>query len=290
MSTATLDELELLNVPLAHASSIDWSAVTSSYEQTLVRSQAQEAIQSLEILGVRLIDVTFDGAVALLESLLADEPVEPKTLYFVNSQALNQAAQNEDYRRVLNQGDYVFGDGAAVRLAARLHGLHLQANLKGADLIPALLHATADQGYRYYMLGGSPESVRRTAQLATQMFPGWELAGFHHGYLHAGNTAEVLHDINQHRPDLLLVGMGSPVQERWIDDHRDLLHTRVCAAVGTLFGYRAGEPACSASWIRRAGCDWTPSFLQQPVKWQRQLWSNSTLLGRIALAHCLRRR
>ncbi|MBS0210498.1 MAG: WecB/TagA/CpsF family glycosyltransferase [Planctomycetes bacterium] len=286
MSVDQVDEL-VSKEPSASVKSIDWPAAEVAIDEEVNQSQAQASSQAYEILGVRLLDVTFDGAVALLESLLIDEPGEPMTLYSVNSQALNLAARDLDFRRVLNEGDYVFAEGAAVRWAARLQGKRLRANLNGEELIPALLHATADQGYRYYMLGGSPESVRRTAQLATQMFPGWELAGFHHGYLHAGNRAAALRDINRHRPHLLLVGMGSPVQERWIHDHRDLLDTRVCAAVGTMFGYRAGEKPCGDTWIRRAGYGSLPAFVQQPEKLRRQIASNSALLSRIAWAHCV---
>jgi len=103
--------------------------------------------------------------------------------YFVNAHSLNAATSDRAYRKVLNSGDIVFGDGTGVRWAARLRGIRLRDNVNGTDLVPALLTATAGREYRCFLLGTDEDSIRRAADHATAAFPGWTLAGYHHGYL-----------------------------------------------------------------------------------------------------------
>ena len=91
-------------------------------------------------------------------------------------------------------------------------------------------------------------AIARAAATAQRTFPGWIAAGFHHGYLFdRHSTADVVRQINDARPDVLLVGMGNPLQETWIHQHRQELEVPLCIGVGGLFSYWAGN-------LRRAPC------------------------------------
>ena len=184
------------------------------------------------------------------------------------------------YRAVLNSADYVFGDGTGVRWAARLGGVHLRDNVNGTDLVPELLTATAGRGYRYFMLGAEAATIHRAADNAARLFDGWTLVGSHHGYLDRRGTEQVIHQINRTRPDLLLVGMGNPLQERWIHEHRERLHVPVCMGVGGLFRYWAGDVQRAAPWLRRFGAEWVGVLWQQPEKAARYLLGNPLFLAR----------
>jgi N-acetylglucosaminyldiphosphoundecaprenol N-acetyl-beta-D-mannosaminyltransferase len=233
------------------------------------------------ILGVRVADLTMADAIELLHGLIRTPREQAATLFFVNAHTLNLAYEDPSYRRVLNRATYVFGDGTGVRWASRLQGVRLKANLNGTDLVPELFHATAGQGYRYYLLGSTAESIRRAAHDVQRRFPGWELAGFHDGYLDAERTARVIDEINQVEPHLLLVGMGNPLQERWIDRHRDQLRVHLCMGTGGLFSYWAGDIRRAPAWIRRLGYEWLRILLQQPHKWRRYVLGNPAYLLRV---------
>src|SRR5688572_16979779 len=116
-------------------------------------------------------------AIAGLEQLLVERYDDARAIYFVNAHTLNLASENPDYRDLLNDADYVFGDGTGVRWAARVRGMRMQANLNGTDLVPRLFHDTAGRGYRYFLFGATPDTIDRAASNAQQCFPGWTLAG-----------------------------------------------------------------------------------------------------------------
>lgn len=238
--------------------------------------------RALWILGVEIADVTRRRAIALLERMIGQYGGRTGCVFLVNAHALNLAAADPGYRQVLGAADYVFGDGTGVRWASYLKGSCVQDNLVGTDLVPTLFRETAGRGYRYFLLGSDGQTIGRAAAYARNTFLGWTQAGYHHGYLTTAElSASAIRRINQTRPDVLLVGMGNPIQERWIYAHRHQLRVPVCMAVGGLFGYWAGEIRRTPLWLRRRGAEWLGILLQQPHKARRYLLGNPLFLMRI---------
>jgi N-acetylglucosaminyldiphosphoundecaprenol N-acetyl-beta-D-mannosaminyltransferase len=220
----------------------------------------------------------------MLERLMRAGDGRCHAVYFVNAHTLNLVVDEPDFRDVLAEADIVFNDGTGVRWAARQRGITLQDNLNGTDMIPAFFAATKDRGYRYFLLGATPESIERAAATARERFAGWELAGYHHGYVQGEAGQAVVEQINAAQADLLLVGMGNPLQERWIHGHRSRLRVPLAIGVGGLFDYWAGSLVRAPKWVRRFGSEWVHLMLRQPHKWRRYLLGNPTFLYRITRA------
>jgi N-acetylglucosaminyldiphosphoundecaprenol N-acetyl-beta-D-mannosaminyltransferase len=202
-------------------------------------------------------------------------------VYIVNAHTLNLAAESSDYRDILNSADAVFGDGTGVRWAARLRGIRMLDNLVGTDLVPLFMAKTRDEGYRYFLLGGQTRIVEAALDSVGRTFPGLEIAGYHHGHFAQADNADVVRKINATRPDVLLVAMGNPTQERWIHEHRAHLHVGLCVGVGGLVDHWGGALQRAPLWVRRSGLEWLQILLQQPYKWRRYLIGNPKYLVRV---------
>jgi N-acetylglucosaminyldiphosphoundecaprenol N-acetyl-beta-D-mannosaminyltransferase len=233
----------------------------------------------VHVLGVKIVNETFEQALERLEPILAGRAAT--ALFFVNAHTLNLAASDPGYRRELNEADLVYGDGTGVRWAAKARGIRMKANLNGTDLVPALL--ARGRGLRCYLLGATPEAIERAAAHFRQAYPGCVLAGHHHGYLDEAATNSVIDAINAADVDLLLVGMGNPLQERWIARHRARLEVGLCAGVGGLFTYWAGDLDRAPCWMRRVGIEWLHILRRQPQKFQRYVLGNPLFLLRLLL-------
>jgi N-acetylglucosaminyldiphosphoundecaprenol N-acetyl-beta-D-mannosaminyltransferase len=235
------------------------------------------------ILGVNILNVTINRALALLENHIVNHDGRTRSVYFVNAHTLNLAAADPEYRAVLNSGDYVFGDGTGVRWAAKLKGVRVLDNLVGTDFTPKLLRKIHGRENSYYMLGSNEHTVSVAARYGQEMFPGWSLHGYHQGYL---NTPEknsaAIEKINAAKPDVLFVGMGNPIQERWIHQNLPYLKVPVCMGIGGLFDYWAGNVSRAPKWLRRLGHEWIWRLFQQPKdKMHRYLVGNPLFLARI---------
>jgi N-acetylglucosaminyldiphosphoundecaprenol N-acetyl-beta-D-mannosaminyltransferase len=235
----------------------------------------------LPILGVDVTDVTMKEALRILETMVREG--SQRSVFFVNAHSLNLAREDPAYLRVLRAADFVFGDGAGLRHAARLlHGVRLKDNVNGTDLIPLFLREQGGKGYRYYLLGSTADAIARAAEHAQRTFPGWELVGYHHGYLDEEESERVIEEINTAQPQLLLVGMGNPKQELWIEANSSRLQVSVSVGVGGLFAYWSGDLSRAPAWLRRAGMEWIHLLIRQPRKFRRYVLGNPGFLLQVA--------
>ena len=242
-------------------------------------------MRKADVLGIEVDDLSFDHALSVGRTCLADNVSH--TLFFVNAHTLNQVCASQTYRRVIEQGHLIFGDGSGVRIAAAMRGSQLRANLNGTDFIPALLASTLQDGKSCYLLGGEQEVVAKAAEEIERLFPNWTVVGYHHGFLNQATTAAVLDEIRAAQPDLLLVGMGNPLQEYWITENRDKLSVSLIVGVGALFSYISGDYRRAPHAMRRLGVEWLWVLVMQPHKWRRYVFGNPAFLRR-ALVHASR--
>jgi N-acetylglucosaminyldiphosphoundecaprenol N-acetyl-beta-D-mannosaminyltransferase len=236
------------------------------------------------LLGVRILNTTSLRVMDWLEEALRCRGRRPGSVFFVNAHTLNLAASDAAYRATLNGVDLVLGDGTGVRWGARLQGIQMAENINGTDFVPQWFRS-AEHGHSYFLLGAAPKTIAMAADFAQRTFPGWTLAGCHHGYLSdPAATASALEQIHEARPDVLLVGMGNPIQEQWIERHRDQIDAAVCLGVGGLFDFWAGNVRRAPRWLRRLGHEWLWRLYEQPgLKARRYLIGNPLFLARVCL-------
>ncbi len=237
----------------------------------------------VEILGVRIANLHTIEAVAHMQKLIWTTSPHARAVYIVNAHTLNLACDDPGFRAVLNDADTVFGDGTGIRWAARWQGKKMIDNLVGTDLMPFFFANTLERGYRYFLLGARPDVVLRASEHLRTTYPGLNVVGHHHGHYAPSELDEVVAKINAARPDVLMVGMGNPVQERWIHDNRPrLTAVKLAIGVGGLFDHWGGVLTRAPRWVRRNGFEWVQLMLQQPHKWRRYLIGNPKFLARVA--------
>ena len=225
----------------------------------------------VQILGVRILNMDKSQAARLIWSWARSGDGRPRAVFIVNAHTLTLAETDPSYRAVLNRADAVFGDGVGVRVAARLRGVEMRDNLVGTDLMPFLFAQPFGERLRYFLLGGTPETAAGAAAGLRERFPALDLAGYHHGYFEEKEAAPVIESINEAAPDVLLIGMGNPRQERWIHDHLAALRVPVSIGVGGLFDHWSGRLRRAPRWARQRGLEWCQILFQQPHKWRRYL-------------------
>jgi N-acetylglucosaminyldiphosphoundecaprenol N-acetyl-beta-D-mannosaminyltransferase len=241
------------------------------------------------LLGVGVTNATKEHAVALMDAWIQARDGRTRAVFIVNAHTLNLAWDRPAYRAVLNSADAVFGDGAGVRLAARLKRTRMRDNLVGTDLLPEFFRARLGRGYRYFLLGGVPGTAERAVKRLESDFPGIRIAGHHHGYITDHDTSDILGVIHTATPDMLLVAMGNPKQEEWIHRHLPRLRVPVSIGVGGLFDHWAGTLQRAPRWVRDLGMEWAQLLMQQPHKWRRYLLGNPKFVARLGREIVLQR-
>lgn len=200
---------------------------------------------------------------------------------YLNADGANRAAFDRAYRRILQRASLVYADGMGVVWASRLTRQHLPQRITLGDLLPDVCHMAARRGLRLFLLGGPPGLAAQTAKRLQEQCPELKIAGTHHGYFLPAQDREVIELINQQHPDILLVGMGVPKQEKWLWRHRQDLDVPVLWGVGAAFEYHAGVTRRAPIWMCRCGLEWCFRLLLEPRRlWRRYLVGNALFFFR----------
>lgn len=209
---------------------------------------------------------------------------EHRRVAYVNAHVLNQSFENPTVRAALLDADLVYCDGYGVRLAARTIGLPAPHRMTGADWVWNLACLSEAQGRSIYLLGAEPGAAGDAAEALRKRHPRLEVVGTHHGYfpLEGPHNERVLEDIAHHRPDILLVGMGTPQQELWVHRHFDRIEANVVWTVGALFDYVSGRMARAPQLMADNGLEWIFRLAMEPRRmWRRYLIGNPIFLRRV---------
>lgn len=201
------------------------------------------------------------------------------TILYVNVHCMNARRSDPAYGAILERADVVYCDGTGVRLAARLRRLQIPARTTAADWIHDLCRLALKYDLSLFLLG-SVEGVASEAALALRTrYPGLRVVGTGSGF---DADTETVERINSAHPDILLVGMGTPTQEKWIDEYRDRLDVPVIWAVGALFEFVSGRIRRGPRWMTDHGMEWMCRLAAEPSKlWRRYLFGNPWFFWRV---------
>ncbi|MBA2692062.1 MAG: WecB/TagA/CpsF family glycosyltransferase [Rubrobacter sp.] len=205
-------------------------------------------------------------------------------VFNANVHCLNLAYRDRSLRRVLDEADVVFCDGAGVMLAARMLGGRMPERITYADWIYRLSDLAESEGFSMYFLGGKPGVAGKAAEELRSSRPALDISGTHHGHFEkSGPESEaVIEEINAASPDLLLVGMGMPVQEKWLMENRDRLGFRVALSGGAVFDYASGELRRGPRLLTDNGLEWLARLAIEPGRlWRRYLIGNPLFMARV---------
>ncbi len=229
----------------------------------------------LPALGLTLVDANQQTAI---NALLAPGR---RAAFFMNAHCCNVMAKDHKYANAVRRADVLLPDGIGVKLAGKMTGHELAANLNGTDLIPLLLAQAADMGKSVYLFGGTPGTAEAAAEKLTKDVPHLRIAGTRDGFVGALDPNLVVADINASRADIVIVALGVPMQEMWIDRHAQRLDASLCLGVGAALDFLAGNVTRAPKVVRKAKMEWVWRLALEPKRLaSRYLIGNATFLAR----------
>ncbi len=204
----------------------------------------------------------------------------------VNVHALNLCYRDPDLRSFFNTAPVVFCDGAGVMLAARILGRRLPERITYADWAWQLADFAERENLSLFCLGARPGVAEKAVAQLLVRHPNLKIVGVHHGYFDRtpGNPENeaVLSKINTARPNVLLVGFGMPLQERWLMQNWRQIDARVALTGGAVFDYVSGELRRGPRLLTDNGFEWLARLLIEPGRlWRRYVIGNPLFLWRV---------
>ena len=206
--------------------------------------------------------------------------VNEKKVYYVNADCFNKAVSDKDYLALLQKGDYILPDGVGVLLACKMINVGLKENVNGTDMLPFICQMALDNNYSMYLFGAKAGVAALMRRNLVETYPSLRIIGERNGYFN-GDLAEkeMINEIKELKPDILLVALGVPAQEKWIAEHCDELPCRLMIGVSGLFDFYSGKIKRAPVWLREMGLEWIFRLIMDPKKkLQRYTFGNSSFL------------
>ena len=220
---------------------------------------------SVAILGVPVNNVNMDQALSAIESCIAEGGFHQ--IATANVDFLVNAVHDSEMKDILSDCFMVLADGMPLVWASRIMGAPLQERVCGADLVPRLVELSALRGYRIFLVGSSDASSHGATKWIARHYPEAKVVGRYcpaFAGLDEMDHEDILLQIEAANPDILLVALGSPKQEKWLAMHRHRLRVPVCIGVGCCLDLLAGHTHRAPLWMQNHGLEWLYRVRQEP--------------------------
>lgn len=250
----------------------------------------------VDILGTKIDVITMESAAEyIVDYAVSNQPARYVTKPYV--EFIDLASQNSYIRDILNQSLLVLPDSVAMQWAALYQSYENRSVLRlvrtlsdiifrptsltrviperfaGADFTWKMLEHAAGQNVTIYLVGHPQGStIEKTATFIRSKLPLINIVGTFDGYRINNSKTELISDLEAKKPQLILVGIGFPRQEKLLSELAGLLVSGVLIGEGGTFDYQSfgGKIKRAPIWMRKIGLEWLWRLLLQPKRIVRQ--------------------
>ena len=229
-------------------------------------------MSKVDVLGVYIDAIRLEDMLERFREVVSND--RRALVAHANVMGVNLAYDREWFRIFLNSVDLLICDGMGVKLGARMLGYHIPERFTHADWTWQLAKFGAQHGFSFYFLGNPPGVAEKAVIRLHERFPDLNIVGVQHGFFkkspgNAENKA-VLDHINRVKPDILMVGFGMPLQEKWLQENWPRLQVKIAITCGAVFEYLSGDLKRGPDWMTQHYMEWLARVLISPRRYAKR--------------------
>lgn len=220
---------------------------------------------SVRLLGMRVDRVDMEGALARIARFI-EEKTPPRHIVTADASMAVTASEDAEFARIVNRADLVTPDGAGILWATKRLGTPVTTKVSGVDLAARCCALSAEKSWRVFFFGAAPGVAEEARARMLARHPGAQIVGFRDGFFKPEEEAGIVERIRAERPDILLVALGIPKQEKFIHRHKAALGVPVSIGVGGTFDVFSGTVRRAPVWMQNSGLEWAYRLASNPKK------------------------
>ena len=224
----------------------------------------------IELFGIAIDPITMIEAVSTIFTWVDTNKKDCKFVITPNVDHVVQVQTNEGLKQAYNNASLVVTDGKPVVWAANLLKASIPETVPGSDMIPAIFAYAQkhNKPIKVFLLGAMPGVADRAKILIHKQYPTVNVVGtlspafgFDKDVEASNKICEI---VNQTDADLLVLGLGAPKQELWINQYASQLKVNAAFCVGATIDFMAGEKPRAPMWMRNVGLEWLHRVFNEP--------------------------
>lgn len=226
--------------------------------------------ETVNILNTKIHKVNYNDILEIINTAILKR--EKISIHYTNSHTLLIGLTNPKFSEYLQNITYNFPDGIGVYLASKfLYGKNgFKDRITGTDLYFRLLQNNANTNTTFFFYGGSTKTIHKLKRKIDADQKAIKVVGYKsRDYT---DYDKIIREINTAKPDILFIGLGSPLQEEFLSKYSNSLDVPVIMLVGSGIDYLAGTLIRAPKFMRAIGFEWAFRLITEPKRlWKRYI-------------------
>lgn len=229
-------------------------------------------LSEIKILGVKVNNISLEETYLRTKELIETSNKSCQMIFAPNTEFIMCAQKDKEFFEILNMSKLSTPDSIGIEMAAKRLGKPLKERIQGQKYFRKIVEEGEKLGWSFYILGGKDDTPNKAVENLKKIYPKLNVVGLHEGYFeNEEDENKVIEEINSLQPNILIVAMGAPKQEKWIYANKDRLKVDVACGQGGTLDYEAGNVKRAPEIFQKIGLEWLWRLIKQPSRIVRML-------------------
>lgn len=222
----------------------------------------------IQLLNTEIDNISMEEALDRIDAMVQGR--KPAYVVTPNLDHIVTIERDAYFREAYAHADLILADGKPLLWIAKARKTPIREKISGSDLFPRLAELAANNGYTMFFLGAGEGIAAQAAEKLKKQYPGLRIAGCYAPPIGFEQDRSAVHEIIQRvqtvNPDILVVGLGTPKQEKFLYRYYKQMGVSVSLGLGASFDFIAGNRKRAPRWMSEHGLEWLYRTLQEPKR------------------------
>lgn len=202
-----------------------------------------------------------------------DKLIQKKNCSYVvtpNVDHIVRLEKDEELQKVYKNASLILTDGKPLIWISKWYKTPIKEKISGSDLFPRVCQLAANKNYTMYLLGAAEGVADTAAKNLMKKYPGLNIVGTYSPPFGFEKNKQEMNKIKTQiqdvHPDILIVGLGCPKQEKFMYYHCKELGVPISFGLGASIDFEAGNIKRAPKWISNHGLEWLYRFSKEPKR------------------------
>ena len=218
-----------------------------------------------------------------------DKLIQKKICSYVvtpNVDHIVRLEKDEELQKVYKNASLILTDGKPLIWISKWYKTPIKEKISGSDLFPRVCQLAANKNYTMYLLGAAEGVTDTAARNLMKKYPGLNIVGTYSPPFGFEKNEQEMNKIKAQiqdvHPDILIVGLGCPKQEKFMYYHCKELGVPISFGLGASIDFEAGNIKRAPKWMSNHGLEWLYRFSKEPKRLFKRYFVDDIKIIRVA--------